>query len=290
MQKNKIIERVTTYGKMIKFSHTLFALPFALSAAVLAAKKYSINIVDILLIITAMAGARSAAMGFNRIVDAKIDKKNIRTKNREIPSGELSSLSVFSFILISSFVFIISAYFLSKQCFYLSFPALAILFFYSYTKRFTWLCHIFLGFGIGLAPIGAWLSIAKSFSFSITPLSMALLTYIAGFDILYSLMDIDFDKKEKLFSIPSRFGVKRSLYIARFLHFISFCFLFSLYFIFNMGYIYIAAFIIIGGLFIAEHMLIKKDNLKYINIAFFHVNSAISIILFLGILIDSAYY
>ncbi len=283
----RLIEKAITYGKMIKFSHTLFALPFALSAIVLASRKYIISFIDIFLIIIAMAGARSAAMGFNRIVDAKVDKKNPRTKNREIPSEKLKVLSAVIFVAISSALFIFASFLLSWLCFFLSFPVLVLLFAYSFTKRFTWLCHIYLGLAISLAPIGAWLALTKGFSWHIILLSLALLTYIAGFDILYSLQDINFDRKEGLLSIPTRFGIAKSLFIAKILHVASFFFLLLIYPAFGMNKIYFTTVIIIGSLFAVEHLLVKNGSLKHINIAFFHVNTLIAIILFAGIFADT---
>jgi 4-hydroxybenzoate polyprenyltransferase len=281
-----IKEKILTYAKMIKFSHTLFALPFALSAIVLASKSAPINISDILWVIVAMAGARSAAMGFNRIADAKIDKDNPRTKQREIPSGKLKPLSAMIFVLISSAIFIFASFMLSKACFYLSFPLLAFLFSYSYTKRFTWLCHIYLGAAISFAPIGAWVGFTENFSIKILFLSAALLTYIAGFDILYSLQDISFDKEKKLFSIPVKFGVKKSLFIAKILHGLSLIFFLLICPAFDMGNIYLCFVGIIAGLFIAEHFIVRGGKLTHINVAFFHINSIISITAFVGILSD----
>ncbi|MDM8524155.1 UbiA-like polyprenyltransferase [Desulfococcaceae bacterium HSG8] len=281
-----ITDRILVYGRMIKFSHTLFALPFALSAVVLAHRRYPIYIADILWILLAMVGARSAAMGFNRIADARIDAKNPRTSNREIPAGKLSVNSARLFVFLSSGLFIFAAAMLGKMCFYLSFPVLVILFFYSYTKRFTWLAHLYLGFAISLAPLGAWLAIAKTFSWPILFLCSGLMTYIAGFDILYACQDTDFDKKEGLFSIPARFGIREALLIARVLHCCSFGSFILFFFAFNMHIIYLCTVFLIGLLFVAEHWLVRPDDLTHINIAFFHINSLISLFLFIGVLAD----
>ncbi len=280
------LNRVLVYGKMVKFTHTIFALPFALSAVVLAHRLRSVTFTDIFWILIAMVGARSAAMGFNRIADAGIDAKNPRTANREIPKGKLSLKSAIVFVILFSGLFIFASAMLGNLCFYFSFPVLAVLFFYSYTKRFTWLAHLYLGFAISLAPMGAWVAIARTFSWPIILLSLALMTYIAGFDILYACQDTDFDKKEGLFSIPVKFGVKRALFIASFIHFLSFCFFLLIYFAFEMNIIYMVTVFIIGCLLITEHLLVKPDDLSNINIAFFHVNSLISLVLFIGILAD----
>ena len=281
-----MLERIFTYGKMIKFSHTVFALPFALSAVILAQRQHQMIISDILWILLAMIGARSSAMGFNRIADARLDAKNPRTSKRDIPSGRLSLSSAAVFVIFFSGLFIFSSAMLGKLCFYLSFPILVVLFSYSYTKRFTCLSHIYLGFAISLAPAGAWIALAKSFSWSILILSLALMTYIAGFDILYACQDIEFDKDEGLFSIPAHFGVKKALMIASIIHLASFCFFFLIYFIFDMNLMYFCAVGIIGLLLIIEHRLVKPDDLSNVNFAFFHVNSLISITLFIGVLAD----
>ena len=281
-----LLEQILTYGRMIKFSHTVFALPFALSAVILAQRRHQMIISDIFWILLAMIGARSSAMGFNRIADAKFDTKNPRTSKRDIPSGRLSLSSAVVFVILFSGLFIFSSAMLGKLCFYLSFPILVVLFSYSYTKRFTWLSHIYLGFAISLAPAGAWIALAKSFSWSVLILSFALMTYIAGFDILYACQDIEFDKDEGLFSIPAHFGVKKALIIASIIHLASFCFFFLIYFVFDMNLMYFFAVVIIGILLIIEHRLVKPDDLSNVNFAFFHVNSLISITLFLGVLAD----
>ena len=271
---------------MIKFSHTLFALPFAFSSAILAWSRVPVSLNDIFWILAAMAGARSAAMGFNRITDVRFDTKNLRTSEREIPAGKISLTSAKIFVAFFSSVFIFSSAMLGKLCFYLSFPVIVILFSYSYTKRFTWLSHIYLGFAISLAPAGAWIAITGSFSWSILLLSLALMTYIAGFDILYACQDMEFDKKEGLFSIPARFGIKKALRLSEILHVFSFVFFFLIHTAFDRNIAYLITVFVIGFLFIVEHQLVKPDDLKNLNIAFFHVNSLISITLLTGILSD----
>ncbi len=280
------IKYILTYGRMIKFSHTIFALPFALSAVILAQRYYPIVLSDILWILLAMVGARSAAMGFNRIADAELDSKNPRTLNREIPSGKLSLTSTKIFVIIFSGLFIFASWMLGTLCFLCSFPVLGILFSYSYTKRFTWAAHLYLGFAISLAPLGAWIALSKRFSWEILLLSSALMTYIAGFDILYACQDIDFDRKEKLFSIPVYFGINKALFIAKLLHSLSFGFFFMIFFSFDMSIIYLITVFIIGILFIIEHRLVHPNDLSNINIAFFHINSLVSLLLFIGVLAD----
>lgn len=281
-----ILERALAYGRMVKFSHTIFALPFALSAVILAQRQHPMTLADIFWILIAMIGARSSAMGFNRITDIRFDSKNPRTSKREIPAGRLSLASAKLLVIFFSGLFIFASAMLGRLCFYFSFPVLAILFSYSYTKRFTYLSHLCLGFAISLAPIGAWIALTKTFSWPILLLSLALMTYIAGFDTLYACQDADFDKKEGLFSIPAQFGIKRALFISEMTHLFSFCFFFLIYIVFDMNIMYLGAVIIIGILLIVEHRLVKPDDLSNVNVAFFHVNSIISITLFLGVLAD----
>ena len=277
-------EKIRIYGRMVKFSHTLFALPFALSAVVMAFESHPFSLWNLFWILLAMVGARSAAMGFNRVVDAAIDKKNERTAAREIPSGILSKKESWFFVAASSLIFVLSAAMLSRLCFFLSFPVLFFLFFYSYTKRFTKYCHLFLGFAISLAPVGAWVAITGTLSAGIVFLSLGLLSYIAGFDILYACQDIEFDKKEGLFSLPSKIGAKKAMMVSAFFHGAAFIFLFAMYFSSGMHPVFLIFLSMIAILLIAEHYLVRPDDLTHINIAFFHINSLISVLLFIGVL------
>lgn len=279
-----LIKKILVYGRMIKFSHTVFALPFALSAVVMAWEEHLPSAWDFIWILIAMVGARSAAMGFNRIVDADIDLKNKRTAIREIPSGVLSKKESFLFVIVSSLVFVFSSAMLSRLCLWLSFPVLFFLMFYSYTKRFTTYCHLFLGFAISLAPIGAWVAITGTLSWSVVFLSLGLMTYIAGFDILYSCQDIDFDQEEGLFSLPSKIGPEKAMFVSSIFHAATFVFLLAMQVSFGMHPIFLVFLGIIGLLLIAEHKLVKPDDLNHINIAFFHMNSVISVLLFTGVL------
>lgn len=281
--------RLMVYGRMIKFSHTIFALPFALSAVVMAWQQHSPSFVRVIWILLAMAGARSAAMGFNRIVDADIDMKNERTAIREIPSGRLSKSQAVWFVVFSSLLFVFSAWMLSRLCFYLSFPVLFFLLFYSYTKRFTKYCHLYLGFAIGLAPVGAWVAVTGGLSVAPVLLSLALMTYIAGFDILYACQDIEFDQKEHLFSLPSVIGAPRAMRISSVLHVLTLVLLFAMYAVFGMHPVFLVFLGIIGVLLVIEHTLVKPDDLSHINVAFFHMNSIISVLLFAGVLIQGIF-
>jgi 4-hydroxybenzoate polyprenyltransferase len=225
-------------------------------------------------------------MGFNRVVDADLDARNPRTAQREIPAGKLTKDATVWFIIIFSGIFVFASAMLNQLCLYFSLPVLAILFFYSYTKRFTVFCHLYLGFSISLAPLGTWIALTDSFYWPIALLSLSLLTYIAGFDILYACQDVNFDKDEGLLSFPARFGVKKALVIASLLHVFSFFFFLMIHIVFDMNFIFLVAVGLIGLFLVLEHRLVEPDDLSHINIAFFHVNSLISVTLFIGVLGD----
>lgn len=282
-----LLSQIQTYGRLIKFSHTIFALPFALAAVLLAHRQHPVTWTALFWIVLAMAGARSAAMGFNRLADYEYDKKNPRTANRPHTTGEISKRSLFFFILLSSAVLILSAAMLGRLCLILSAPVLIVLFFYSFTKRFTAYSHLFLGFAIGLAPLGAWIAITGTLDPRILLLTAALMTYIAGFDILYACQDVDFDRQAKLFSIPACWGVGSALRVSSLLHVFTFVSLLLIYFAFDLGLIYLVFLCAISFLLVLEHRLVRPHSLDNINIAFFHVNSAISVLLFLAVLTDT---
>ncbi|ABK15989.1 UbiA-like polyprenyltransferase [Syntrophobacter fumaroxidans] len=285
-----LLTRIRTYGRLIKFSHTIFALPFALAAVLLANRHQPVSWATLAWIVLAMASARSAAMGFNRLADYEFDRRNPRTSDRPLTSGAIDRKSVLCFIFISSSVFVLSAAALGRLCFVLSVPVLLVLFFYSYTKRFTAFSHLVLGFGIGLAPIGAWIAVTGSLTPGIVLLSLALMTYIAGFDILYACQDIDFDRQSGLFSLPARWGASRALTASSLLHAATFLCLLAVTFAFSLGRVYLLFLALISLLLIIEHLLVRPDRLDRVNVAFFHVNSAISVLLFVGILADVAVY
>ena len=278
--------RVQVFGRMIKFSHTVFALPFALAAVVLAQRSHAVGASQLFWILVAMVGARSAAMGFNRIVDARYDQANPRTAGREIPTGRLSTRAALVLVILFSALFVLAAGMLSRLCLLLALPVLAILMLYSYTKRFTSFSHLYLGFSISLAPLGAWIAVTGRFDWSIVALCLALLTYIAGFDILYACQDMDFDRQAGLFSIPARWGPKAAFHVSAALHLAAFGFFFLIHLVFDMGAVYLATVMVIGGLLVLEHRLVGPHDLGRIQIAFFNVNSVISILLFLGVLGD----
>jgi len=268
-----------TYFKMIKFEHSIFALPFALASMVLAAEGIP-SLKIILWIVVAMVSARSAAMGINRYVDADIDKLNPRTEDRHLPKNLITKQKTLFFIIVSVLIFILSAAMLNMLALILSPLPIIIFIIYSYSKRFTILCHIILGVSLALAPLGAWIAVTGSVSLTPILLSIAVLFWSAGFDILYAIQDIEFDKKSRLHSIPEALGVKSSLRLAKLFHLTTFIFLILIgYANPNLGYIYIIGTIIIGIFMIYEHSLISASNLSKLDNAFFNVNAYISMTL-----------
>ncbi len=282
----KIIDRALTFGRMIKFSHTLFAMPFALTSVVLASFSHKITLYKLFWIIIAMVGARSAAMGFNRIADREFDARNPRTKNREIPTKKISLAEASAFVFLAALLLVFAAYKLNKLCFYLSPVALTVVFFYSFTKRFTWLSHIFLGLGMGLAPVGAWLGIAGQFSLVPILLGLTVVTWGAGFDIIYSCQDLGYDDEIGLFSMPRALGVKKALVISAVLHAVAFVLLLSLKFILPLGSIYLLGLALVAVMLIYQHAIVKPNDLNRLNFAFFNLNAYMSVGLFLFTLID----
>lgn len=285
-----VIRAIYLFGKLIKFSHTVFAMPFALSSVVLAhVHARPVTGRTLFWILLAMVGARSAAMGFNRWADLYFDRLNPRTASRPSVTGAISPRAILMLVIGFSVLFVLSAYKLGELCFWLSFPTLGVLFSYSYTKRFTAWSHIYLGLAIGLAPLGAWIAVTGSWDWRIVPLSLALLTYIAGFDILYACQDIDFDRQIGLYSLPVKLGVRKALLVSSILHCLTFVFLALLIPFFGLGKIYGFFLIIIGLLLICEHRMVKPEDLSKVPVAFFHVNSIVSIALFAGVGLDVFY-
>ena len=277
--------KLKNYFETIKFAHTVFALPFALMGMFLSQKQLP-SLDKVFWIIIAMFGARSGAMGVNRLFDYKFDRENPRTLTWPHIKGEISISQLTILTILSYLIFIIAAYQLNDLCFYLSFPVIIILSFYSLTKRFTYFTHLFLGFAISLAPVGAWIAVTGDFSFKPFLLSMVILFWIAGFDIFYSLQDIDFDREKGLFSIPVKYGVKKSLKITKLLHILMMFFLILTIPVFHLGYIYTLGVLITGVFLIYEHSLVKEDDLSKIDKAFFSVNGWISILLLVSLISD----
>jgi 4-hydroxybenzoate polyprenyltransferase len=273
--------KLKTTLRMIKYEHTLFALPFAFLGAVLAADGLP-TLWQIVWITVAMFGARSAAMTFNRIVDKNFDAANPRTANRELPSGKISTQFAWAFFTASVLLFLLSSYLLNWLTFALSPVALLSVLGYSYAKRFTSLAHLILGWSLAISPTAAWIAVRGTLD-SPEPLLLSLLVmmWTAGFDVLYACQDFEFDKQAGLRSIPARFGIKNSLWIARTFHFQSFVVLLLLYFVTNLGWLALFGVVSVGALLIYQHTVIKADDLSRMNAAFFMTNAFVSVILFL---------
>ena len=281
-----LLNAVVVYGRMIKFSHSIFALPFALSGAFLAATQTGISPRQIGWIVVAMIGARSAAMGFNRLVDRHIDAANPRTRNRELPRGVVAPWAVGCFVILSATALVLAAQRLNPLCLYLSPLVLAVLFFYSLTKRFTWTSHLVLGLCLGGAPLGAWIAITGRVDLAPVFLTLAVLAWVAGFDIIYACQDHHFDREAGLFSIPVRFGIPIALYIARFLHLLAVVLLALLAQFLELHMLYLVG---VGGvalLLIYEHRLVRAEDLSRLDMAFFTMNGIISVVYFAFTLAD----
>ncbi len=270
---------------MIKFEHSVFALPFAMTGAMLAWRDAGFPTAhlgwNLLWIVVAMVGARSAAMSFNRLLDAGIDGRNPRTRMRHLPAGLLSHSFAWGFVGISVLLFLIAARMLNPLCFRLAPVALAIVFFYSFTKRFTAFSHVVLGFALGIAPAAAWIAMRGSLDPRILWLTAAVTFWAAGFDIIYSCQDYDFDLREGLFSLPRRFGIQGALWIARGLHVAMIVCLFFLVAAFHLGVLAIAGIGAIVLLLAYEHKLVRADDLSRVDAAFFTVNGYVSVLFFL---------
>jgi 4-hydroxybenzoate polyprenyltransferase len=272
-----LVTTVATFGRMVKFSHTIFALPFALASAAIAARGHGITGAQVVAILVAMAGARTAAMGFNRITDRAIDAKNPRTAGREIPTGKVSLAAAAILTAISAAVFVGAAASLGRLCLVLSPVVLVLVLGYSFTKRFTWLCHLFLGLAIGVAPAGAWIAVRGELSAPAVWLMIAVATWIGGFDVLYALADREFDRKTGIYSIPARFGIPASLGISAFLHTGTVWALIAAGRAAALGTIYFLGVAVVIAIFIYEHVIVRPSDLSRLNLAFFNLNGYVSV-------------
>jgi 4-hydroxybenzoate polyprenyltransferase len=276
--------RLVDYSNLVKLPHTIFALPFALVGATLASYHHAVTLRQVLLILTAFTAARFAAMGFNRIADRAIDAKNPRTRQREIPAGKLSVRQAALAVAGASAVFLVCAALLNPLCLALAPFALGWIFFYSYTKRFTRWAHLVLGFALAIAPVGAYLAVAGAWTRpagALVALAGAVLCWVAGFDILYSLQDIDFDRGEGLHSVPAAFGAGGALWISRGLHLACAALFASLGLLLpELGTLYFVAVGVIALMLVYEQSLVKRDDFSRIDAAFFNVNGAISVVFF----------
>ena len=265
--------------EMIKWEHSVFALPFALCGAMLAAGGLP-TARQLVWIVVAMVAARSAAMAFNRLVDATIDAANPRTRNRALPTGHLSPAFVAAFVVVASSVFVIAAGELNRLSLWLSPAALALLLFYSYTKRFTRWSHLVLGLALGIAPAAAWIAVRGSLDARILLLTAAVTFWVGGFDVLYACQDFDFDRQAGLHSIPRHFGIKAALWVARGFHLVMVGLLVALLLAFALGKLAACGVLVVIVLLLYEHSLVKRDDLSKLNAAFFTMNGVISVLFF----------
>ena len=280
-----LFERLKVFLEMIKFSHTLFALPFAFTGALLAARGMP-TAGQIIWILLAMVGARTAAMGLNRLIDAEIDARNPRTATRAIPAGLLSKGSVALFILISLLLLLYAAYRLNPLCLKLSPLAIFFLVLYSYCKRFTALAHVVLGLCLAAAPIGAWIAIKGEVNLPPLLLGGAVMFWVAGFDILYALQDLEFDRQAGLHSIPVKLGVTRSLWLARIFSLVMIVLLSWLWLAASLGIAFICGIAAVSLLLLYEHWLLKDGDLTKLDLAFFTMNGYVSIIIFSATVVE----
>ena len=279
------MSQVKNYLSLVKFSHTIFAMPFALIGFVLGLRNHFIHQTSVdqvwlkfILVLVCMVTARSTAMAFNRYLDRHFDKLNPRTAIREIPAGIIKAEKALVFIGINMAVFITATFFINSICFYLSPVALFVILFYSYTKRFTYLCHLVLGIGLSLAPIGAYLAVTGSFDVVPLLFSFAVIFWVSGFDIIYALQDIDFDQSQSLYSIPSQWGLKQSLSISRVLHVLSASFVIAAYFVGGFHFLYLFGLLIFIGMLIYQQSIVKPHDLSKVNLAFMTANGIASIV------------
>lgn len=278
------------YLSLVTFTHTIFAMPFAFIGFFLAVTttNYRFDWVKLVLMVLCMVFARNSAMAFNRYLDRDIDSKNPRTKQRDIPSGRISPASALTFTIINCLLFIITAWCINNLCFYLSPVALLVVLGYSATKRFTALCHMVLGLGLSLAPIGAYLAVTGQFA--LTPLffSFAVLCWVSGFDIIYALQDEDFDRGENLHSIPAWLGKVNALWLSTFLHVLSAAFVIMPVFFapVGFGYLYYAGIVFFCAMLIYQHLLVKPNDLSRVNFAFMTTNGIASVVFAVFFLLD----
>jgi len=304
------MSKVKSYLSLIKFSHTIFAMPFALIGFSLGLIKWNLELpglnlnetigwapksfnitwdqisLKLLLVILCMVFARSAAMAFNRYLDSSFDAKNPRTAIREIPSGIIKANNALGFTIVSSLLFIVCTFFINQLCFFLSPVALFVVLGYSYTKRFTPLCHLILGLGLSLAPIGAYLAVTGRFDLLPVLFSFTVLFWVSGFDIIYALQDEEFDKENKLYSIPALLGKAKALRVSELVHVLSaVCVLFAGWFG-NFGWLYWIGAAIFIGMLVYQHSIVKPNDLKRVNIAFMTANGIASVVFAIFVIAD----
>lgn len=285
---SSFFKSVKLYISLVKFSHTVFAMPFALIgfALAVATTDQIFNLKLLLLIILCMIFARNAAMGFNRLADNRYDALNPRTKNREIPSGTISTGSAAVFIIVNSALFIVTAGFINKLTLFLSPVALIIILGYSLSKRITYLCHFILGLGLSLAPIGAYISVTSTFNIIPIIYSLIVITWVSGFDIIYALQDDDFDRSNQLQSIPSFTGRKRAVAISILVHLITFILVITAGYLEKGGIFFWIGAIIFTILLVYQHLIVKHDDISRVTLAFATTNGIASILFSVFVIID----
>ena len=274
-----LLKRTRTTLEMIKFEHSVFALPFALTGAVLAVHGWP-SLRQVLWIVVAMVGARSAAMTFNRIADLKFDAVNPRTRERALPRGRLTLRFAAGFTVVSCGVLVLAAYELNSLAFKLSPLALALLLGYSYTKRFTTLSHLVLGACLGLAPVAAWIALRGDVRPSVLLLGVAVMFWVAGFDLIYACQDVDFDRRHGLRSVPARFGVRAALWLSALLHIAMLGLLVMVASMENLGWVAFLGLAAVAALLAYEHGLVRPSDLSRLNAAFFNINGYVSVLFF----------
>ncbi len=293
---------VKNYLSLVKFSHTIFALPFALIGFFLGMMQtsftlgtYHNNLITItlgdlilkfLLVLICMVSARSAAMAFNRYLDRSFDAKNPRTAIREIPKGIISPQSALRFVILNCIIFITATFFINKICFFLSPIALFVVLFYSYTKRFTPLCHLVLGLGLSLAPIGAYLAVTGRFDVLPILFSFAVIFWVSGFDIIYALQDIEFDQSQKLYSIPAVVGKSKALHVSESLHLLSATCVIAAGFYGHFHFVYWIGIAVFCGMLLYQHSIVKPNDLKRVNLAFMTANGIASVVFGMLVIAD----
>ena len=275
---HRVAKKIVYYGQAVMFSHTVFSLTFAVLAMVAAAGGLP-SLRTVLFILLALVAGRTGANAINRVIDRKYDEKNERTKDRHIPAGKIKPVELIVLTAVCYLVFVFAAYMLNPLCFYLSPVALALFTVYSYTKRFTFLCHIVLGVTCAGAPVGAWLAVTGAFSLLPFVLAAAVMLWIAGFDIIYATQDIAFDRENRLYSIPQTFGLKNSLLIAKACHAVMVLFLIAFGVLAGLSALYYGGLAIAAVLLLFEHRIIKPHNRKVMKLASYRLNQVVSVVI-----------
>ena len=289
MDKKQIWEKIKTLLEMIKFSHTIFAFPFALMGVVLAslASGKAPGVGQVFWVCVAMVGARTTAMGLNRLIDAKIDAKNPRTADRHIPAGKVSIWEAALFILVALVIFLFAAWMLNPLCLKLAPIVVGFFVLYSYCKRFTHFAHVVLGLCLAAAPIGAWVALRGDLGWPVISLGIAVLFWVSGFDVFYALQDYDYDVEHGLHSVPSRLGKEKSFLLVRIFHGLMLLFILLVLPGSGLGWIYFSGVVVVAGLLVYEHLLVKPDDLSKLDAAFFNMNGYISVTIFVFTLVDA---